>query len=99
MSQFHAVVKRDGLHVPFDVLKIVQAVQKAAWASGTVIDYGVVQQRITNPIELAIQQGPLSVEQIQDMVELALMPSYPQVAKTYILYRDARTRARAGAVD
>jgi anaerobic ribonucleoside-triphosphate reductase len=97
MSQYFSIVKRDGLRVPFDVIKIVNAVQKAAWATGTVIDYQVIQQKVTDPIEREIQKGNLTVEQIQDMVELALMPNYPQVAKAYILYRDARTRARNGS--
>jgi ribonucleoside-diphosphate reductase beta chain len=94
MSDFFPIIKRDGLRVPFDVIKIVNAVQKSAWASGTIIDYHVVQARITDPIEREIGKRSLSVEEIQDMVEMALMPSYPQVAKAYILYRDARTRAR-----
>ncbi len=97
MSQYFSIVKRDGLRVPFDVIKIVNAVQKAAWATGTVIDYQVIQQKVTDPIEREIQKGNLTVEQLQDMVELALMPNYPQVAKAYILYRDARTRARNGS--
>ena len=46
MSQYFSIVKRDGLRVPFDVIKIVNAVQKAAWATGTVIDYQVIQQKV-----------------------------------------------------
>lgn len=92
---YHEVIKRDGLRERFDVIKIVNAIQKAAWATGTELDYEVVQQKITAPIEQAVTERAMQVEEIQDMVEVALMQEYPKVAKAYILYRDTRNRERA----
>ncbi len=97
MAEYFHIIKRDALHARFDVIKIVNAVQKAAWATGETIDYQVIKARITDPIEKAISEKPLTVEQIQDIVELALMDTYPKVAKAYILYRDGRNKARAGS--
>ena len=44
-----------------------------------------------------IQQSQISVEDIQDLVEIELMKSErTDVAKAYILYREERTKARQG---
>ena len=44
-----------------------------------------------------IQQSQISVEEIQDLVEIELMKSErTDVAKAYILYREERTKARQG---
>lgn len=94
MVTFHDVIKRDGLLERFDVVKIVNAIQKAAFATGTEIDYALIQKDITDPLEKMIQEGQLGVEDIQDQVELGLMKHYPAVAKAYILYRESRNRER-----
>ena len=78
----------------FDVVKIVNAIQKAAWATGVELDYEVIEKDITLPLEKLITQRRLTVEEIQDQVEFGLMKNYPAVAKAYILYREARNRER-----
>ncbi len=91
---YYEIIKRDGMSERFDVIKIVNAIKKAAWATGTEIDYEKLLS-ITNKIEKEIQERPLTVEEVQDMVEIGLMSEYSQVAKAYILYRDMRNRERA----
>ncbi|GEM87210.1 class 1b ribonucleoside-diphosphate reductase subunit beta [Meiothermus granaticius] len=90
------VIKRDGRSVPFDELRIVRAVQKAARATGVTLDLSRLERHILEPIKLQAQQESLSVEAIQDRVEEGLMEINPQVARAYILYREARAQARRG---
>jgi len=94
MVRYYEVVKRDGLLERFDVVKIVNAIQKAAWATGVELDYELIERDITTPLEKMIMERQLGVEEIQDQVELSLMKHYPTVAKAYILYRESRTRER-----
>lgn len=91
---YHEIIKRDGTRERFDVIKIVNAIQKSAWSTGVELDYELVKREITSPIEEKVSKGPLTVEEVQDMVEMALMQHYPVAAKSYILYREARTRER-----
>ncbi len=88
------VFKRDGRAVPFDELRIVRAVQKAAAATGVSTDFSLLNRHILEPIKHLARQKSLSVEEIQDQVEQGLMETYPSVAKAYILYREERARAR-----
>lgn len=90
---YFEIIKRDGGAARFDVIKIVQAIQKAAWATGTEMDYEKIRA-ITNSIEKEIQTRSMTVEEVQDMVEVGLMKEFPQVAKAYILYRDTRNKQR-----
>ena len=92
---YYEVIKRDGMRDRFDVIKIVNAIQKAAWATGVELDYELIKREITLPLEKMIAKEPLHVEAIQDYVEEALMKTYPAVAKSYILYRDSRNKERA----
>ena len=87
------VIKRDGTRVLFDPNKIVRAINKAMVSA-----YGSVYESDTAE-EIADLIGSrgvdMSVEQIQDLVESYLMKSeYPEVAKSYIIYRDQRSKAR-----
>ncbi len=87
------VIKRDGTRVLFNPDKIVNAISKAMISS-----YGAVYETETAE-EIADSIGQLgkdlTVEQIQDLVEEQLMKSeYPEVAKSYILYRDQRNKER-----
>lgn len=92
------VVKRDGREVPFDKGRIIIAIQKAFLD----VDGGdIIEERnleLINKIATEIEHYPkkqLSVEDIQDMVEKKLMTtSRKDVAKTYILYRNERTKVR-----
>lgn len=87
------VIKRDGTRVLFDPNKIVRAINKAMVSA-----YGSVYESDTAE-EIADLIGSrgvdMSVEQIQDLVESYLMKSeYPEVAKSYIIYRDQRNKER-----
>ncbi|MCQ2115354.1 MAG: anaerobic ribonucleoside triphosphate reductase [Bacteroidales bacterium] len=87
------VVKRDGRLVEFDINKIVDAVLKAM----SVTDEGkdiVLAAEIASRIEKN-GKSQMTVEEIQDQVEMALMRSpRKEVAKKYIAYRNQRNLAR-----
>ena len=87
------VIKRDGTRVLFDPNKIIRAINKAMVSA-----YGSVYESDTAE-EIADLIGSrgvdMTVEQIQDLVEGYLMKSeYPEVAKSYIIYRDQRSKER-----
>ncbi|RIH88603.1 Ribonucleoside-diphosphate reductase subunit beta [Meiothermus luteus] len=90
------VRKRDGREVPFDEMRIVRAVGKAAAAAGVTVEPERIARGVVEPIKRRAEAKCLSVEEIQDLVEEGLMATYPEVARAYILYREARTRARRG---
>jgi ribonucleoside-triphosphate reductase (formate) len=79
------VVKRNGLIVPYDQAKIVNAIKKAGHVREATI------KKIVSEIESKLTDNRLSVEEIQDMVETGLMESsYKNVAREYIRYRKER---------
>ena len=87
------VIKRDGTRVLFNPDKIVTAINKAM-----VSTYGAIYESETAE-EIADLIGSrgvdMTVEEIQDLVEGYLMKSeYPEVARSYILYRDKRSKER-----
>lgn len=94
-----SIKKRDGRIVPFDPIKIEQAIEKSFMASGS-------QQSAETARELAalVVAGVESdesipaiptVEQIQDTVERVLIEKgFVRSAKAYILYRAERSRVR-----
>ena len=91
------VIKRDGKKVDFDVYKIKQALIGANSRSQEMSDNDI--ERITEIILNKCNKvtGDLKVEDIQDIVEDTLLKSkFSKTAKTYILYRDKRTRIRQG---
>ena len=88
------VVKRDGRLVPFDETKITLAISKALKCSPQ--DLVVLINEITSQIT----QSKISVEEIQDLVEKALINhNYADAAKAYILYRNERTKRREARSD
>ena len=93
------VIKRDGRQMPFDTEKIKKAILKAFEAvDGTISEYAETKaENIANYIEGYCEEEttPLSIEQIQDLVENGLMATKRKdVAKAYIKYREARTKER-----
>ena len=92
------VIKRDGRQVPFQEEKIVNAINKAFKAvertyKNTEIDG--ISSLIAKQISLKSDKIVLSVEDIQDEVEKALMAcGYYDVAKAYVIYRHERTKIR-----
>ncbi len=87
------VVKRDGRVVGYNEEKIKAAIRKAMLATDAGDDEALIQ-RIADHIG-ARGKSQMSVEGIQDMVELELMKSpRKEVAKCYINYRHKRSIAR-----
>ncbi|MEF9520272.1 ribonucleoside-diphosphate reductase subunit alpha [Chlamydia crocodili] len=100
-----SVVRRDGNAVRFNPMKISAALEKAFRATQKITDIplqGILSEinELTNKIveEILAVCSPeqtIDIEAIQDIVEKQLMVvSYYDVAKNYILYREARSRIR-----
>src|SRR5258708_6215896 len=101
------VIRRNGTVSKFDAGKISVAMTKAflaveghtAAASRRV--HEVVEQltaEVVNALTRRMSEGrTFHIEDVQDQVELALMRSeHHKVARAYVLYREERTRQRAG---
>jgi len=89
----NTVIKRDGTKEPFDPDRIIEAVSKAMRATGKEVDLEFCK-RIANKVKKA-KKKEMSVSEIQDIVEEALMASsHKDVAKRYIIYRQQRDVAR-----
>ena len=87
------VVKRDGRVVGYNDEKIKAAIRKAMLQTELGEDETLIN-KITDRITMAGDEK-MTVEQIQDRVELELMKSpRKEVAKRYIAYRDQRSIAR-----
>lgn len=87
------IVKRDGRIVGFNEEKIMAAIRKAMLHTEQGEDPTLIR-RITDYVSCQGNEQ-MTVEQIQDMVELELMKSpRKEVAKKYIAYRDKRSIAR-----
>lgn len=98
------IIKRDGRKDNFNKQKVINAIKKAFVAvDGTLTKAGVKKaRRIGKEIELinAASKSPLTVEEIQDIVEDKLMATDRRdVAKAYILYRNKRTLERSRNTD
>ncbi|MCK9303334.1 MAG: anaerobic ribonucleoside-triphosphate reductase [Bacteroidales bacterium] len=78
------IIKRNGKREPFSIEKIKNAIAKAFLS----VDSFISQEGMTNILSrLSIHDG-ISVEEIQNQVERALMAErYYETAKSYILYR------------
>lgn len=86
------VIKRDGRVEVFERVKIESAILRAMRETDAGEDFGIAK-RIASEIE-SIDKS-MSVEEIQDLVEKKLMASSRKdAAKTYIIYRNDRTRIR-----
>jgi len=87
------VIKRDGSQVPFNALRIAEAILKA---SGAARCKGVDAFAIANEVEQRLQgKTELDIHEIQDAVEECLMKGgYTELARVYIEYRHDRDIAR-----
>ncbi len=89
--------KRDGSIVPFNGVKIYDAILKAGAATG---DYdGTEAQFLTlaviKVIDNRYDRGFLDIEAIQDIVEQVLITSnYLKTARAYIIYREQHKKLR-----
>ncbi len=87
------VLKRDGRVVGFNEEKIITAIRKAMLHTEKGEDMSLIRQ-ITDHISFR-GDSQMTVEAIQDMVEMELMKSSRKdVAKKYIAYRNQRRIAR-----
>ncbi len=85
------IVKRDGKREPFSVEKIKRAISKAFLSVG---GYATDDDLTSVLSRVHIADG-MSVEEIQNQVEVALMAEhYFAVAKSYMLYRQKHTEDR-----
>ncbi|AYH26101.1 anaerobic ribonucleoside-triphosphate reductase [Pectobacterium parmentieri] len=88
------VIKRDGCQVPFDEVRIKEAVERAARAA----DVNDADYCATVACAVAKQmqdKSRVDIRDIQDAVENLLMSgNYKQLARTYIEYRHDRDIAR-----
>ena len=90
------IIKRDGTKESFDKVKVMNAIYKSTINSKQGEDKDL-PRKIADKIETYInsQNHDISVEDIQDNVELYLMESNRKdVAKKYILYREKRSEIR-----
>lgn len=91
------IIKRDGRMKPFDESKIQIAIQKSFIAvDGELTEFAITKSKnISSFIKEKASEKPLSVEEIQDLVENGLMSTKRKdVARAYIIYRNERTRER-----
>ena len=95
---YNEVMKRDGKVVPFDIVKIADAIKKAFEATDTEYNSSVIDflaLKTTADFQDKIRNGRIAVEDIQDSVEAVLSRAgYETVAKAYILYRKNREKLR-----
>ncbi|RKY37273.1 MAG: anaerobic ribonucleoside-triphosphate reductase [Candidatus Omnitrophota bacterium] len=98
-SCFKGIKKRDGRIVPFDKIKIADAIFKAAASVGG--EDRLLSDELTNAVVLFLEkqyrgttQMP-EIEQIQDIVEKVLIETgHAKTAKAYILFRKKRSSVR-----
>ena len=96
----YKVIKRNGDIVPFQLLKIQNAMEKAFNAVGKPCDTGILELlalKVTADFQrkVTMPEGKISVEDIQDSVEKVLSESgYADIGKAYILYRKQHEKVR-----
>ncbi len=85
------IIKRDGKKEPFSIEKIRNAISKAFLSVGSFATQDVISNVLCR---VNISDG-ISVEEVQNQVEVALMAEkYFAVAKSYMLYRQKHTEDR-----
>lgn len=92
------VKKRDGSVADFDIGKITLAVKRAFDAKEVNYNDDILDMlalKVTANFDKKIKDGIVTVEDIQDSVEVVLIQAgYVEVAKCYILYRKQREKIR-----
>ena len=90
-----AIKKRDGRVEDFKKEKISKAISKAFKSVDNKVNEEELD-KITSKVVNSIQEEMPTVEEVQDLVEKALMElGYFDCAKSYILYRNSRKEKRA----
>ena len=85
------VIKRDGSKVKWDSNKIVNAIRKAFESCK---EEDKFNENEFKEFANAFTTDNINTESIQDTVEYYLMGNYPNIAKSYILYREKHKEAR-----
>lgn len=89
------IVKRDGTKQKFNAVKIRAALAAAFGSVGREVTDAELDALTACVVE-KIDSFPTTVEQVQDLAEKTLMErGYFDEVKSFILYRDARAKARA----
>ena len=93
------ITKRNGLRESYDASKIIEAMEKAFISVGQAPEKAALS-RLLLDVESRIGGDTVAVEAIQDAVEQALMAGghFP-VARSYILYRENRSKKRAAGLE
>lgn len=104
----YTVVKRNGTLVPFRRERILKAIEAAFrdTKKAEVLDAEQIESAnkmadlvVKQVLSLASKGACLTVEGIQDVVEVTLMKNgFHDVARDYIIYRDSRKAEREGSV-
>lgn len=88
-----SIRKRDNSIVEFKLEKVVSAISKAGRETGEFNDE--VSATLAQEVLYLLNDDDLSVEKVQDTVEMVLLNSkYKVTAKAYILYREKRSQER-----
>ncbi len=95
------IKKRDGSLVPFDSLKILEAIRKASDATPEQTIPARELAILTNRVLAKLPDEAVpDVEHVQDQVEQTLVEAgYFHIAKAYILYRAEHTKVRQSKED
>ncbi len=92
------VIKRDGSILPFDLSKIKSAIERAFRAEHKEFTPDIIELlalRATAVFNTKVKDEKVSVEDIQDAVEIALIQTnYIDVAKSYMEYRNKHAALR-----
>ena len=94
---YKSIKKRDGRTAKFDRKKIERAIEKAGLETGEFDAAQAVEltDKVLGVLETRNQKRLPSVEDIQDIVEDALIDSkFKKTAKAYIIYRDQHKKLR-----
>ena len=94
---YKSIKKRDGRTAKFDRKKIEKAIEKAGLETGEFDAAQAVEltEKVLDVLETRNQKRLPSVEDIQDIVEDALIDSkFKKTAKAYIIYRDQHKKLR-----
>ena len=94
---YKSIKKRDGRTAKFDRKKIEKAIEKAGLETGEFDAAQAVEltDKVLGVLETRNQKRLPSVEDIQDIVEDALIDSkFKNTAKAYIIYRDQHKKLR-----
>ena len=96
-GMYKSIKKRDGRTAKFDRKKIEKAIEKAGLETGEFDAAQAVEltDKVLGVLETRNQKRLPSVEDIQDIVEDALIESkFKKTAKAYIIYRDQHKKLR-----